>query len=263
MVDKYLYVRLNPDCDAIEKTNISDLSDYNYVLKYKLANVVNNANSNYLGVYSDTNSVGGRYIGNSVELNDKSTVNLLSNQDKIRYYVYGTPNATSQSPEYSTDHLASMPGVFKDRLIINDNDTNKHGIYRWVLCEDSHDFDIEDLKNAPKNDDKYEFPEALTTIFTDTITPGENTKFLWFNGILLADSSNLGISPTVDDKYNNNGIIKDSGDGTPGSEIDYYVVPGWCPIDNEWNSLFSFVKFIPVYENSMKYIGDTALNLNY
>lgn len=264
LVNKYLYVRLNPECDAIEKTNISDLSGYNYVLKYKLANVVNNANSNYLGVYSDTNSVGGRYIGNSVELNDKSTVNLLSNQDKIRYYVYGTPNATSQSPEYSTDHLASMPGVFKDRLIIDGNDTNKHGIYRWVLCEDFHEFDVTDLKNASdntKNDDNYIFPAELNTIFTNTITPGEDTKFLWFNGIMLADKSNLGI--VGDDNYNDDGIIEDSGDGTPGSANTYYVVPGWCPIDNEWNSLFSFVKFIPVYENSMKYTGDTALNLNY
>ena len=37
------------------------------------------------------------------------------------------------------------------------------------------------------------------------------------------------------------------------------LFPGWCPMDNEWNSLFSFVKFIPVYENSMKYTGDTCI----
>ena len=268
LVNKYLYVRLDPECDVIKRTNISNfnnLSSHNYVLKYKLANVVNNANSNYLGVYSDTNSVGGRYIGNQVNRNDglDLTVNLLSKQDKIRYYVYGTPTATSQTPEYSTDHLASMPGIFKDRLIIDGDDTNKHGIYRWVLCEDFHEFDIEDLKNAPKNDNKYIFPAELNTIFTDTITPGENTKFLWFNGIMLAGTNNLGI--TVEDDYdiNKDGIINDSGDGTPNSAGEYYVVPGWCPLENEWNSLFSFAKFIPVYENSMKYTGDTALNLNY
>ena len=271
LVDKYLYVRLNPECDAIEKTILnsnSTLSEYNYVLKYKLSNVVNRADSLYLGVYNSTNTAGGRYIGNQVDRNDgsDSTVNLLSNQDKIRYYVYGTPDATSQTPVYSTDHLASMPGIFKDRLIINNNDTNKHGIYRWVLCDDFHDFDVTDLKNAPantKNGNKYIFPAELKTIFTDTITPGEDTKFLWFNGILLAGSNDLGI--TIEDKYdiNINGTIEDSGDGTPGSKNTYYVVPGWCPMENEWDLLFSFVKFIPVYENSMKYTGDTALNLNY
>lgn len=272
LVNKYLYVRLNPENniffikDDNNDSELNKLSGYNYVLKYKLANIVNNANSNYLGVYSDTNSVGGRYISNSVELNDKSTVNLLSNQDKIRYYKYGTPNATDTEVIYSENHLDSMPGIFKDRLIVDNSDTNKHGIYRWVLCEDFHDFDVTDLKNAPantKNGDKYIFPTELKTIFTDTITPGEDTKFLWFNGILLAGSNDLGI--TIEDKYdiNINGIIKSTGDGTPGSAIDYYVVPGWCPMDNEWDSLFSFVKFIPVYENSMKYTGDTALNLNY
>ena len=263
LVNKYLYVRLNPLCDVVAPTDIID-SRYNYVLKYKLTNVVNNANSNYLGVYDDTNSVGGRYIGKNVKIEEGKTVNLLSNQDKIRYYKYGTPNATDTEVIYSENHLDSMPGVFKDRLIINGDDTNKHGIYRWVLCEDFHDFDVTDLKNAPantKNGDKYIFPTELKTIFTDTITPGEDTKFLWFNGILLTGPNNLGI--TAEDKYNNNGIIESSGDGTPGSTNTYYVVPGWCPIDNLWDSLFSFVKFIPVYENSMKYTGDTALNLNY
>ena len=267
LVNKYLYIRLNPECDAITKTNIADLSGYNYVLKYKLSNVVNNADSQYLGVYNGTNTVGGRYIGESVKINDSSTnstVNLNEKLNNIRYYKYGTPNATDTEVVYSENHLDSMPGIFKDRLIVDSNDTNKHGIYCWVLCEDFHDFDVEDLKNAPdsaKNDNKYIFPTELKTIFTDTITPGEDTKFLWFNGVLLAGSDNLGI--TVEDEYNNNGIIESSGDGTQGSKTTYYVVPGWCPLDNEWNSLFSFVKFIPVYENSMKYIGDTALNLNY
>ena len=49
LVDKYLYVRLDPDCDVIKRTNISNfngLSSHNYVHNYKLANVVNRADSN-------------------------------------------------------------------------------------------------------------------------------------------------------------------------------------------------------------------------
>lgn len=270
LVDKYLYVRLNPVNniffikDDNNDSELNKLSGYNYVLKYKLSNVVNRADSLYLGVYNTENTAGGRYIGGSVKIDDDTTVDLSLNQDKIRYYKYGTPNATDTDVVYSENHLDSMPGIFKDRLIINRGDINKPGIYRWVLCDDFHDFDVTDLKNAPadtKNGNKYIFPAELKTIFTDTITPGEDTKFLWFNGILLAGKGDLGI--TAEDKYNVDGIITSTGDGTPNSASKYYVVPGWCPMDNEWNSLFSFVKFIPVYENSMKYIGDTALNLNY
>jgi hypothetical protein len=237
------------------------------ILKYKLTEHVVDASSEFIndiGGVDNSRTIASRYYGAITKQDESVSVRL--NDKCVKYYKYnsgiinGKPDGT---PSYSDIHLDSMPDVFRNKL--NDNETQKRpGLYRWELCNTIDVFDIDELT---KSDDAttYDFPNELGVIFTDTITPGEDTNFLWFNGIQLADYSYFGFNERKETDANDNGIIS-TNDGT--STQTYYVVPGWYMSKDEIDGLdrsvlLSFVKFIPVYENSMEYVGDTALNLNY
>lgn len=133
----------------------------------------------------------------------------------------------------STDHFDSMPSSFKDLLDqTNDSNLSIKGIYRWVLCDTKDIFDIDELNTS---EEKYTFDEAFKVIYTNTITPSSDSIFLWFNALESKAIKN-----------------------------DKILIPGW---DNDYDThkIFEFLKFVPIYNKSKKFIPDydTAINLNY
>lgn len=270
LVDKYLYLRINKNSDIFNDINISRINDtnfkggnlaqYDYVVKYKLTNVVTNIDSDFFNAQTEQNPAGSRFYGAIVAQYKGSstgvtTLAMLSEfEDNIKYYKIGSEidNYPLSYAEYTTNHFDSMPHDFKKRLYTGNEQPGevKPGIYRWELCRDYDSFDVDELKSQQNiANDKYAFPNSFNVIFTDSITPGSTTKYMWFNGIQKVDNYQYF---NLNEK--NAGTINDNA---------RYTIPGWYPYKNKWDNLFSFVKFVPVYNNTHEYIGDTALNLNY
>jgi hypothetical protein len=231
-VDKYLYVKINQKHE-IFSANTSYANPY---LKYRLERVVLHKESEYLGVYNtQSNNSGSRYYGN-VHYNGN---NVSINSDVT------TVIGRNGQPSLNCNHLDSMPTEYFECLADNQisiTDTTR-GIYRWELCNDWHKFDADELKDSHEDNTSYDFDKSFKVIYTTTITPSASTKFLWFNGMMLAEG------------------WKDSQFATDNGANTKYVVPGWTTSDEF--PIFEFVKFVPVYDNDFKVHADTSLNLNY
>ena len=243
IVNKYLYLKLNNDDITVtehkDRQNWSNfIENYNGILKYKLESNISNPGSSDFDIYNlnDKEAIGSRSFGENLLENEYFT------KDKVRYI-------NTLDNTVSNNHIDSMPVSFKERLNINDD--NKIGIYKWTLCTDKNDYDIDELKKL--NVDNYTFPANFKTIYTTDITPSTNTEFLWFDGYSFNDtlSYNLAKNDINDIEY-----IKQNYSNL------YYN--GYYPIVRGWyNGLFSFVKFVPIYTNSYAVDNDTSLNLNY
>ena len=218
-IDKYLYLKIN-DNNNINDSRCEDISG-SRVLKYHLENIVNDKNSKFL-----TNDL---YYGSYYSTFDGTQKTFQFTPQNTKFI-----NTSSNSNEkvYTTDPFESMPVEFKKRF----EGDNPAGIYRWTLCSDVNDFDVDELKNI--NSGSYEFDGKLKTIYTTSITPSVDTYFMWFNGLHVKTG----------EKLEENSIE--------------FVLPGWS-LDSENVSVFDFVKFVPVYENDFSISDDTALNLNY
>lgn len=250
-IDKYLYVKVNQHYDVIANNyNREDscppsnplISSTNYVLKYKLENILSGGpdrNSQYFAEYSLVkNGQGSRYYGkyydeaeNPTDLYEDNTVVLTDNNTE------------------STNHFDSMPEEFKSRLNSN------AGIYRWVLCDEVHaSWDVDELLNTITGniDDAktYDFDKRFNVVFTTDLTPGEGTQIMWFDGT----------SDTVSEH-------------TPSNTPSKFIVPGWITNKRLQSSdegdatdfIFKFIKFVPIYniDNNTQIDTDTALNINY
>ena len=246
LVNKYLYLKINTDSVIGNYINKEDnkslkdiLSKYNYMLKYKLVNVIKNpGGSTFDELRCDNNGnvIGSRYFGNDLYRN-------------LPYLVTDGLNDTINGPTPEQlllddkDHLNSMPITFKNRI----TGTNQLGIYRWELCNTLDVFDVEDIQSNVINTENpnntiYSISEILqilpfTVIYTTTTNLSSLTEIMWFNGI--------------EPIYINE----------PGEPVRPKYIYGWSA--PEGNKIFNFVKFVPVYDNDFTYKGDSSLNVSY
>lgn len=247
-VEKYMYLKINIDAFDPDVLSVNDniLNIGTGYLKYKLTSIVTDKNSNFLGKYSVNNTSGSRYYGSIIDniqgsegdvidLNDKNTDDSTINT--IRYV-----NANDSDATPSMHHYDSIPYEFNSRMKLNDENADVAGIYMWVLDTEKDEFDIDELYHGTTSE-TYNFAPAFNRIFTTTVTPGIDTKFMWFNGFYLHED------------YRNERYPADT------NQNRLYVLSGW----NNSNEFFDFVKFVPIYsmDDTYKISEDTALNLNY
>ena len=244
MVDKYLYLRINPnrhlDIFADPTINQDDCAKYGYILKYKLTNVVKNINDSWFDVLNNDasgNISGSRHFGSNF------------NDNNVVYY-----NTVDKTISLTDEHYLSMPKSFASRLTgwANNVQTpeNPIGIYRWELCNAKNSFDVEELAT---NADRYNFSNAFSVVYTTTVNPSSVSEFMWFNGINTVTPSDFGVT---------NNIVDDNGCVTePGKFNGKYLIEGWAQTVDV--PVLEFVKFVPIYNNAFNIDNDTALNINY
>ena len=245
LLDKYLYVvadksriKLYPTiCDDLDSGDINThFTPYNYVLKYKLSDVVVSALSSYFD--SETRHYGMVHdVNNSqIQLDENNTVFISKTISEAGELI----------TQLSSNHFDSMPDTFKDRL------SNGSGIYRWELCKTKDNFDVIELSSA--TGDGYDFSDIFSVIYTTDASPSLSSDIMWFDGITPIGE--------INDEATNNGWIN-NGDA---NVSDYkYLLHGWNTIDDETygSAMFDFVKLIPVYNNAFATDDNSTLNLNY
>ena len=255
-IDRYLYIKVNTDSNLFSEESINSdikqivkdnseslLKNRNYILKYKLVNIVtqlNYSDNNEIVVnpafdvydYKDLSNIGSRFYLKSgiYTVNGK---NIVLSDNNVSYY-------NSISNKHSLYHWSTMPYEFKNRLQSIDN-TNNIGIYRWELCNIKHDWDVEDL--LALNTNKYllddAFSKVFNTIYTTNANPNKHSNFMWFNGICL-------------DKTHNNGYYEND---------EKYIIPGWNY--ELFDAAFDFVKYVAIVNNDFNVYFNNTLNINY
>jgi hypothetical protein len=168
LVDKYLYIKVNPeynkllDSQTIHASKINSfrnlLGKYNYCIKYKLIHIAKSKDDNYLKPVDDITSPGYNF-GFVKDSNDK----WFKLQEKDVQYV-----GSDLKP------VNSYKDTFPD-------DIDKCPLYVWEACIDKADYDIDDLINIPNIADYSDVPSNFRYICTRTFTPGLSTDIYWFN----------------------------------------------------------------------------------
>lgn len=254
IVDKYLYLRIQETDDTI--TNNEDIAEsirYKGIFKYKLESVVTNNEAADFDVYQvgkDTN--GSRVFGKLDTFEKDADGNIIKNphslsiSDTTVAYYDPTQDKFVESTS-STDHWYSWTSDVRKRFRVIGDAEKPVGIYKWVLCTEAHDWDVDELleaKNSEDNFTNYSFADHFRVIYTLDMTPGATSDFLWFDGYTFySDGWNDGETQLNDRSrfyYNNKPIIR-----------------GW------YTEMFTFVKFVPIYINEYALSNDTSLNLNY
>lgn len=253
-VDKYLYLRIAKNARSAifvksdstgEDININEnlCKTYNYVIKYKLTNVVKDVKDTWFNVLtSNSNGITGSRTFGKVKFKKDGVSTVVSLNDTNTVY-YGNDG------KLTTEHVKTIPTKFAERLNNTGVTKNDIGIYRWEICNDVNDFDVDDLKAV--NTSKYNFANAFGVVYTTTINPSDTADFMWFNAQHLATTNDTG----VEDDNNVDGQI------LSGDYSEKYVVLGWSSGNND--NVLEFVKFVPIYNNDFGVDEDTALNLNY
>ena len=255
VVDKYMYIRINKDIlldiyakyniGALDEEILEQLKSYDYVLKYKLADIVNSTGGTYWGTLTNWNEIntGSRFYGRVIDFNGQNDTGL--EYDNTVYF-------DKINKELSTDHFVSMPTDFRNKI------TPTEGLYRWELCPEKDNFDIIELLNKEHND-YYGFPFPFAVIYTIDAIPTLTSDIIWFDAMIPVTDPDEKYGVDIDElPVNGNGWIEDS-------ESIYYkrcLVPGWT-ITNETNGLFKFLKLVSIYKNSYSTCNDATLNLNY
>lgn len=280
LVNKYLYLKLNalgPVFNVVEGNET--YKKYNYIFKYKLTNIIRSTDNNlYFQPYDSditdgtSNTVGAMRFGAvNIEIpnpnydsddptsNEFTTLSAVLNANNTQCYkteVVGSGNTYTSTEDFLSNNynvIDSMPTEFTDRM----DSESALGIYRWVLCTEVDEFDIEELYNnrtiAADGSSVYDWGGdncPFHTIFTTTFNPGITTNIMWFNGIMVPsfDGSDVGIEvdPALLYESVNSGM---------------YPIFGWN--NGVCDPVFEFVKFVPVYDNDFSTNNDTALNINY
>ena len=234
LVEKYLYVKVNIDRDFFTNPMYIDIpevlekqcSKYNYVLKYKLSDKI---------IKFDALDEFKLKAFGKINLNGSKISFTDGEQGNIKYK---NPSVSNSFYEYN-EHYETLPADFKSRMQSgspeSEND-NALGVYVWELCDAKHSFDNDIINTSDENQLSYsnDLKNYFGHILTTTINPNISTRFVWFNGLELSIS-------TVD-----NGK---------------YVLYGWN--ENPKRPMFSFEKFVPIFNNDFRYNGDTSLNINY
>lgn len=280
LVNKYLYLKLNtlgPVFNIVESNET--YKKYNYTFKYKLTNIIRSTDNNlYFQPYDSdrtdgtSNTVGAmrfstvniqipnpNYDSNDPTSSEFTTLSAVLNANNTHCYkteVIGSGNTYDSTEDFlsnSYNVIDSMPTEFTDRM----DSESALGIYRWVLCTEVDEFDMEELYNnrdiAADGSSVYDWGGdncPFHTIFTTTFNPGITTNIMWFNGIMIPsfDGSDMGIEvdPSLLYESINSGM---------------YPIFGWN--NGVCDPVFEFVKFVPVYDNDFSTNNDTALNINY
>lgn len=224
-VDKYLYIKVpksHPIFRAENTDSISNFNDFkngnsNYCLKYKLTSFIQQ--KSHL-TFDETSEYSKNSMYFAIGIDPKN----------IKYYTFyedGDENATGGIYKYVDKSIDSMPFSFRSLLSDSTEVSDAKGIYRWELCYDTNEFDIDELRYI----NYYTvFPECFKSIFTTDLTPSKSSEIMWFNGVNKA-----------------------------GELSGKTVINGWTK-----NSGFEIIKFTPIYNiDNSKISTDTALNLNY
>lgn len=236
LVEKYLYVKVNTKRDfftnSIYKT-ISDVlkaqcGEYNYVLKYKLSDKVIK--------YDALDDFKPKTFGKFKV--DNSTISFKDGENGNIKYI--NPNDSNSFYEHN-EHYETLPAEFKLRM---QHDTTEYknanalGVYIWELCDAENSFDSDIINTENQLSYSSNLKNYFGHILTTTINPNINTNFVWFNGLELY--------------FDDNGNYKDN---------DKYILYGWN--EDVTQPMFSFEKFVPIFNNDFRYNGDTSLNINY
>lgn len=266
IVEKYLYVKFNKNNDIASYAYVDDsiyntgkhksiystLNKLDYTLKYKLEKVYNNIyDFNYVAgseLYPNFGYI--KFKGTNKNIDTFNGVNILYKDNTNTVVSYNC----IKRPETAG---YSLPKKFKEKLNANQE------IYRWVLCSDQHEFDAELLNG--KNNNKFIYDTHVNTyfkyIFTSTPTPALSSEIAWFNALEVAYFYK-----------NDNGINRYVNVFDDLSYVDDTYTPtlyGWgdvveCEsITDGRETPFSFMKFIPAFNNDFKYNDETTLNVNY
>lgn len=170
-VEKYLYLVLNKDHNEIVNcltgTNDTNLSKYNYILKYKLTSRVLKVQTEELPICN---------------------VDIADTGNSYAYYKYDSLN--NETPETTTDVLETIPTNFRTRI------DDEKGLYKWELNQIHEEFDPELLKEGLIDGATLYYSELsglnlIQNIYTDTINPALDTEVLWFNGIETLDTVSI------------------------------------------------------------------------
>ena len=240
----------------ISKFNYDNLC---YLSKYlKINNALNSSELKY-GDINGYNTITFTEFNHSTG-NSKNVTEILSKNN------INNTNVSSLVPTLDSDRYSIIPVEFGDVLF--NTEKNKTDIYRWVLDFNYHDFDPDDLKSSAvrpnltiSTNKKYKtevivdkilsststtsvdvanIMALFNTIFTKTFTPSEADNILWFNGLTKRTDNNDNTTASIN--------------GT-----DKTIMTGW-EIDPD---IFTFIKYVPNYNNELYINKDTALNLNY
>lgn len=256
-VEKYLYVKVDKNANFIKNCSnlFTTLDAHGYALKYKLTTVIKNlydTNDNtrlnrYFDTYNENSTTGGSRFFSIDDVNIGGGLGSLNDSNTMYYSseTIGVDNVNAiKSADVVAGNIMSMPAEFVDRMT---NTTNNTGIYRWELCSEKAEYDVDEL--LAYEGDSYDFPVPFNVIYTTSVTPNVTTDFMWFNGLEVVSDSNshYGI-----DNNNNNGLNAIEG--------KYYIY-GWNYGTN--NPVFKFIKFVPIYDTDFIVKDDTTFNINY
>ena len=274
IVDKYMYLKVNSNSSLFDNDTINmgvyktvknefGIKKYNYVLKYKLIDVVKelnylyedantiDVNPNFDIYYPNKDNGGSRYFPESgVQYVTYDEIGNIVSKENVKLSDENTLYFNAKTGKYYQDTWTTMPAEFKDRMKSIDSDNNI-GIYRWELCSVKNEWDVEDMysnetednyiysDNPLYNENPNEFARVFKTIYTTNIIPDSSSKFMWYNAICL--------DPTHDTGYHENRSL--------------YIIPGWNY--NTFTDVFEFVKYIAIYNNDFSHNTNNTLNLNY
>lgn len=236
LVEKYLYLKVNISNDLFD---IDDSSfSYNIInsLKTQLGNdnkgscILKYKLSKALYDYNDFPD-DSKQFGNDNE-NDSSKLNF-------DYYI----NSEGDN-KTSNDSRDSFSDKFLSKI--------KSGIYCWELCDIQHDFDADIYGQSNAITYGTDISKYFKYVFTSTMNPNIGTDFAWFNGLQLCNEYII----ETDVWQSGSGIITKSATSSM-----TYTIYGWGKMSEQ--SLFSFVKFVPMINNDFKADEDTSLNIGY
>lgn len=226
-VDKFLYLKVNTEYDTI-KDNMSSIfsaftnnePSYDNILKYKLETIITDKESidfnsytpNPEGIFDESYIVSGENNSNNAKFGSRVLgIDPMKNEqfkDNNVAYIKNSilrdfnENDTADTIKETVDanatknHYESMPVEFVNCLETNNNSVK--GIYKWTLCDVKQDWDVKDLAETG---DKYRFTDYLRVIYTTELTPGLNTKFLWFDGMTYFSDIYKDYLSDVNDSY--------------------------------------------------------------
>lgn len=236
LVEKYLYLKVDISNDLFD---IDDSSfSYNIInsLKTQLENnnkgscILKYKLSKALYDYNDFPD-DSKQFGNDNK-NDSSKLNF-------DYYINFEGNNKT-----SNDSKDSFSDKFLNKI--------ESGIYCWELCDVHHDFDADIYGHSNVIAYGTDISKYFKYVFTTTINPNIGTDFTWFNGLQLCNEYIIEA-----DVWQSGSDVITKG-ATPSMT---YTIYGWGKMSEQ--TLFSFVKFVPMINNDFKADEDTSLNIGY
>lgn len=273
-IDKYLYLKVDKTRIALYQLLNNELDEenkfepYDYILKYKLSDVIVSTNNLYWEDLSFDDG-GSRYYGtvfgdDGITKTKLSALNTLYlNANPIKSQDESDQDESNTIYTISTNHIDSMPANFKSRLDIENSDTDTNvysGVYRWELCKTKDNFDVLEMMSAKGNN--YNFSDVFSVVYTIDASPSITSDILWFDGINAItnsyDPANITIDGITNDAIDDNGWVEYEGDKK-------CILHGWNVLNETTygTKMFEFVKLIPVYTNSFATDDNSTLNLNY